>query len=402
MDNVKPKKLTAKEKELFMKGVKKAAFQVINKNPFMSNFISDLNIDETLPFAMGTDSVKIYINPHKCIEMDIPTLGGVLIHEAGHGLLMHIPRAKNRDHKLWNIATDITINNMILDGDFGNTFKLPEWVYKNYYMRKYNAEQIYRILLNNQQGKDNNEREKELAEKVLKDAGDYGDGNGDNSVVKRIDAHFVPKSKEEAKRIAEVNLSRITSAKMMGNIPANINRAITELTEPKIDWKTVLKKFMSNVVKDDYGNKFNHYYMQNNIYLKTLHNNSASVVVAVDTSGSISNKEIMLAMAEVKSILNASGTKLKVIYCDSEINKVVDSLNIKDIQNAIAGGGGTDFRPVFEYLKSNSIRPDLLIYFTDLYGSFPKQSGGFNTLWITTSEGEKAPFGKTLCIKGVN
>ena len=120
-----------------------------------------------------------------------------------------------------------------------------------------------------------------------------------------------------------------------------------------------------------------------------------NLVIAIDTSGSISNDDLKGFFSEINSILNCVDEyKIFLIQCDAKIQSIDEYLSPKKIdikELKIKGRGGTDFRPVFEYMRENNILYPL-IYFTDLMGTFPDYFPSFPVLWVT-KEGGEVPFG---------
>jgi predicted metal-dependent peptidase len=118
------------------------------------------------------------------------------------------------------------------------------------------------------------------------------------------------------------------------------------------------------------------------------------IAIAVDTSGSITMQMLSRFFAEISSIIEiCKPEKVYLMYCDSEINGEVLELNQYDLplKPEIRGGGGTAFKPVFDYIERKSLDLEWLVYITDLYGTFPEEPN-YPVLWARTSDVE-APFG---------
>ena len=120
------------------------------------------------------------------------------------------------------------------------------------------------------------------------------------------------------------------------------------------------------------------------------------IVVAIDTSGSITQKQLGQFAAEIHK-LNHLVDKITAITCDAQIHETVEVYQMQDILSQIKfkGGGGTAFEPVFEWVEKHGQTPDLLIYLTDSYGSFPQKVPHYPTLWVLTQEEHyDIPFGE--------
>jgi predicted metal-dependent peptidase len=123
-------------------------------------------------------------------------------------------------------------------------------------------------------------------------------------------------------------------------------------------------------------------------------------VIAVDTSGSIDRKALNHFAAEASGVLGAYDTTVRVIYCDTKVQKeeVFTKADLPMKMKPV-GGGGTDFRPAFKYVDKKGYTPACLIYFTDMYGDFPRQEPDYPVMWLTATERKTAPFGQTVLFK---
>jgi len=118
----------------------------------------------------------------------------------------------------------------------------------------------------------------------------------------------------------------------------------------------------------------------------------------VDTSCSIGQKTLDQVMAELSSIVVDFRCEIYLVWCDSRIHGIERFQDGYLPERLIPkGGGGTDFRPVFEWVDGESIDPSCLIYFTDLCGDFPESGPMYPVLWITEGKALKeVPFGEVI------
>ena len=131
---------------------------------------------------------------------------------------------------------------------------------------------------------------------------------------------------------------------------------------------------------------------------------SAEVVIAIDTSGSISEADFSEFMSEVQSMHSlAPGTRMTVMTCDADVHEVIECDDFEQLKEQIKfkGGGGTDFRPVWKKVRELHPTAEYLVYFTDGYGEFPDvNDSGMDVLWVSTGEKFKVPFGDVVSMKG--
>jgi len=121
--------------------------------------------------------------------------------------------------------------------------------------------------------------------------------------------------------------------------------------------------------------------------------------VALDTSGSVTDDEMREFLTEVDALKAQVRAEVTLHACDNKLAQdgpwrfaMWQSLELPD---SISGGGGTDFRPVFDWLEADRIEPDLLVYFTDAEGRFPETEPSFATIWLVKGKAP-VPFGARI------
>ena len=175
-------------------------------------------------------------------------------------------------------------------------------------------------------------------------------------------------------------------------------RAIRSQTEAKLDWREVLRRYLSAAARSDYAwTPPNRRYIAQGLYLPSLKSETLGpIVVAVDTSGSIDDGTLAAFSAEIAGILeDAAPECVHVIYCDhavagSQLFEPGDPVALKAL-----GGGGTAFKPVFDWIAEHDIQPACAVYLTDLHGSAFGPAPDYPVLWVSTGRDE-APFGEVL------
>lgn len=375
--------LTAGEK------ISKAKTKLVLSHPFFAVFVLKLKFieDERCP-TMWTDGKSLGYGKAFVENLTVDEAVGVIVHELEHITFLHPLRMGSRNKIKWNVACDLAINQHVLAAGF----KLPEGVLNDPKFRNMEAEKIYNKL-------------PEMTLFLVPGQGECGIGevrtptNADGSALSESQI------KEAVADIKTTIAVAAQLAKKQGNLPAGFERWIKEILEPKINWKAVLQEFVTQSSRNDYSWKRpNRRFIQLGTFLPILEKPElGELVVAIDTSGSLNDKELAEIASEVRAIMSVYSVKLYVIYCDSSVHPPVDEFTSgEDVEMKMRGGGGTDYRPVFKYIEKETIQPVCLLYFTDgCCDSFPKTDPGYRTLWVLTekNEGFKNPFGDTTYIR---
>jgi len=333
-------------------------------------------------------------NPAFVDSLSMDQLKGVLCHEVMHCALGHMSRRGDRNPIGWNIAADYAVNPIIR-----NKYSLPGGALFNPDWVNLSVEDIYSKIPKDEKSGQDKGKGKGKGQGQDVDPGGCGAvedlKNEDGSQASAAD-----KSQSESEwKVAAVQAAQ--QAKSFGDLPAGIDRIIEEILNPKIDWREVLKRFVDTSAKNDYS-LFppNRRHIHNGLFLPSCKSNEiGSIVIAVDTSGSISQSQLNEFSSELFSIISDFSAEIHVLYCDTKIQKE-EFYSSGDLPSSLKarGGGGTDFRPVFNWIEEHGLIPSCLIYFTDLYGSFPEEIPFYPVLWIVNSSEESIPFGELLKI----
>lgn len=342
------------------------------KASFFGNLATRLkliNADEWCGTA-ATDGRNFYYNS-RFVEMlrpkEIEFLFG---HEVLHCVYDHFGRRGDRDPKIWNIANDFCVNADLKKHNVGELITTVPCLYD----RKYegmSSEEVYDDLMQNAQKINMNDLIDKMIDEHLDGEGD-GDGEGDQEGKgrPRLSAEDRAKIRDEIK---EAMLAAASATQDAGNIPAGVKRMINDLTEPKMNWRELLRMQLESTIKSDYT------WMRSS--RKGWHMDAVmpgmkldpmiDIAVALDASGSISESMLKDFLSEIQGIMDSfPAYKIHVVTFDTEAYNPAqyDSENLDSICDyEIKGGGGTDFDCVYNYLKENEIEPKRLIMFTDGY-----------------------------------
>lgn len=357
----------------------------------------DIVEDTHIP-TMATNGRKLYYNPEFVSSLSSAELEGVIAHEVMHCVMLHMTRKQNRHHIKWNYACDYAINPIVKDSGF----TLPGDCLFDKKYHEMSAEKIYEILpeqaslnvsLNGTKGGSYDGHHKSQVGSVKDPDQGQSEGDGDNQLGGSSN-----KSLEKEWKTATAQAAQ--QCKACGNLPGCIQEMINDILNPKIDWRAQLRSFVENTARNDYMMlPPNKRFIQQGLYLPSLRSEELQpIVIAVDTSGSISTEDLKQFSGEINCILEDYHTEVHVIYCDASVNKVVtfDSNNLPFYIERV-GGGGTDFKPPFQYVEDNQLTPSCLIYLTDLEcNSYPSPEPPYPTLWAYLNGYRKNKLAKEL------
>jgi len=355
-----------------------------------------INADEWCATA-ATDGRNFYYNT-RFIKMLKPKEVEFLFgHEVLHVVYDHFGRRGDRHPMLSNVAADYCVNADLKKHRVGEFITSVPCLYESKY-EGMSYEEVYDDLYKNAEKIDINDLIQKLLDDHMEDDGDDSDSDGENqdgnNRVKR------PKLTEEEKAAIrdEIKEAMLSAAQTCdaGNIPAGVKRIIQDLTEPKMNWRELIRQQIESTVKSDFT------------WLRTSRKGwdmdavmpgmktqeAIDICVMIDMSGSISDAQGRDFVSEVKGIMETFEDYRIHIGCfDTEVYnmEMYTADNLEDIaEYKLAGGGGTDFDCFFDYFKKEEIEPKKLVVFTDGY---PGGSWGdpnyCDTVWVI--HGDKNP-----------
>lgn len=357
--------------------------------------------------TMATNGKKIWIDEDFLAKLKLPEAVYVLCHEVGHAMWLHMPRGKAYmdsgigpdgkpfNPRVWNMAGDYVINDMLNEARVG---KMPSMglADKNIGTAEDMIDDVYRKLMEQQQQPPNGPGEGEPGDSGGGDQphNNQGpDGQSDGTLDTHVMDNEDTGSEVEWKRAVA---SAKDAAKSQGKMPAGLERFVDEFLRPKIPWTEKLRtKFIKKIGREakDWNKLHRRRYVMQGIVMPAYKGyGCGTVVFVVDTSGSMSDPEIAQGLSECDSILvDCNPEQVILIGCDATVETVHelgpgDSLVGNAPACTLGGGGGTSFIPPFEWCKENGIRPDCLVYFTDMGGSFPQDEYGFPVIWCATTD----------------
>lgn len=200
------------------------------------------------------------------------------------------------------------------------------------------------------------------------------------------------------------------AAKAMGTLPGHLKRFVDELLAPQVNWRDHIRMLVSGKI----GSRHETWSRPNRRRLVTQPlviipgkrgYGAERVVIGVDTSGSVTPDELTAFFSEISGVLkDCRPREIVVIGCDAHVDEddvhVVSNMDELDQTRlkGLGGGGGTSFVPVFDYVAEHDLRPECLIYCTDMMGRFPADKPAYDVIWCATTD-HTAPFGEHVRIK---
>lgn len=344
-----------------------ARVSLLIHQPFFGNMATRLILIRAEEWCdtAATDGRNFYYNPAFIESLTSRQLEFLFGHEVLHNCFEHLGRKEVRNHMLWNIACDYVVNQILIDNNIGKIIPdcLLDEKYKGWY-----AEQVYDDL-NEQYGKDGKTLE-ELIDKMIDEHLEtgYGSQETDNDGRPCIRESDRQKIKDEI-REAMIN----AAGQSAGKLPAGIKRLVENLTQPKMNWREILRQTMQSTITSNFS------YMRPNrktqydgiVIPGVVKGETVSVCVAIDASGSITDKDAAVFLSEIRGIMDQYDSfEVRVWSFDTKVyNDQTFTADDNDIERyEIKGGGGTSINANWTYMKENDIDPKLFIMFTDGYG----------------------------------
>ena len=384
------------------------------RHPFFGNMATRLRIqcaDDWCPTA-AVDGRNLYFNTQFFNALSNREIEFVIAHEILHCVFDHLIRREDRDALIYNIAADYIVNNILVRDRIGEKPKIID-CYQDFKYENWTSEEVYDDI----HKKYDEEELKQLGE-LLDEHVDWGkepgeeeqgqgaNGNGDGGTQKGKGRPTY--SDEELRKIRdEIKENMISAAQSAGagNVPAGVERMIKELTEPKMNWREILRQQIQSTIRDDYtfsrpGRKGWH---TGAILPGMNFQETIDLCICIDMSGSIGNEQAKDFLSEVKGIMDEYRDYNIKLWCfDTEVYNEADFSadggdSLEDYE--VKGGGGTDFMVNWTYMKENDIQPKKFLMFTDGYAWDSWGDEDYcDTVFVIHSNRDKnlqAPFGVT-------
>lgn len=390
-----------------------------------------------------TDAKKFYYNAEYIEEISSAHVQFVLSREALHCALSHFARRGHRIKHLWDLACDFAINPILVSE--GLEPPADVLVMKQY--DNMTAEEIYplledndndqeRDLQDNKDDEDDNDQGKDDKSKGAKGKSNKSDGNGGTpdqedqtsdqgaGGEKNENADQGGQAKpqlsennegsggaDEPQPLTETEKESLSiqwqqrmagaaqQAMAAGKLGESMMRLVDFLLQPQLPWRSLLARYMNAVARDDYTYSRPSSRRGDPALFPSLRSAQLNVTVALDISGSISDKEIKEFVSEIDAIKGSVRARVTLQACDAKLAEggpwEFEPWEEFSVSMKLKGGGGTKFTPIFDWVNMQDSMPDLLVYFTDAQGEFPKIEPPYPVIWLVKGK-TKVPFGQRI------
>lgn len=434
----------------------------VSSLPFIGILLLDLDVEATgpeIPVA-AVNYRNLYLNALK--EENQPTnpktgepIGiayhslnrkarqTILAHEIYHLVFEHLSIPSDFDPNISNIAMDAVINRILANssgqaydiaslpegcvipiGNYSNnytgftvgtgtnkrTFQIPDFDKKDWLPIYWDiVKQLEKEA--SQTGCQSREAIAKYVKEKAQSMGDSNPMNGDAGTTTDDEAGD-PEFTQQQARFRQKVASTYDQLKSMGNLPAELGRYVDSLTDAKVPWTAHLRKLLkTEIIKSDFSQKPNsrraHILPGTKkrppVFPTVESLTIGEVFLALDTSGSMSQKDIRDGLSEFAGMRQVQPFTLHFLSCDAAAYEVTTYSRHEEpdwLTMPIHGGGGTDFRPVFDliqqYRQDKGIRPALLVYFTDTMGAFPEEEPDYPVIWVCNYKNGSVPWGQLV------
>lgn len=402
------KEFSSAEKTKILDKLITARVGLLLRHPFFGNLATRMKLVDASDWCptLATDGRTFYFNYGFVNKLTPKECEFGFAHEVLHNVFDHLGRRDGRDPQLSNIAADYAVNQILKDERIGVVPSFLQIFQDDRYRGK-SYEEIYADIYERAEKIDINE----LGELLDEHLDGEGDGEGDGDEDGNKDGKGRPRiSAEERKKIRDEIKEAVVAAAQAagaGRVPAGIARLIKDFTEPKMDWRQLLRMNIQSILKSNFSFARPNRKSQHSgaILPGMMNEETIDVSVAIDMSGSISDAMAKDFLSEVKGIMDEYVDFKLDIWCfDTEIYNYAQFSgdNADEIMDyKCAGGGGTDFEANWQFMKDQDINPKKFIMFTDGYpcGSWGDEDYCDTLFIVHGNEAIIAPFGQTAHYK---
>lgn len=401
-----------------------ARTRLILDKPFLGALVLRLPVKAAKPDwcpTTATDARAFYYNPEYIGALSMDETQFVLAHEALHCALSHFARRQHRIRHKWDLACDYAVNPLLIDDGLKpppNALHIPQY-------KGMTAEEIYPLIDDSDDsqtldkhaydqdsqsnGSSSGMTEKDLDGREASEAQPESSDDGGGAQARQQDSSDgasadqpQPLTPDEQETLSVQWQQRMAGAAQQamqhGKLGGEMARMIDHLLQPQLPWRMLLARYMTAYARDDYS------YMrpsrrEGDYILPMLRSHQLEVAVAIDISGSLRDEEIAEFISEVDVLKGQVRARITLLPCDAKLCEgapwIFEPWEEFQRPEEMRGGGGTSFRPVFDWIEQRSERPDLLVYFTDAQGEFPAGAPHYPVIWLVKGR-SKVPWGQRI------
>lgn len=397
-----------------------ARTRLIMERPFLGALVMHLPLKPGGDWCTttGTDAQAFYFNPAFIENLNLAQTQFVLAHEAMHCAMGHPHRRNHRVKRRWDVACDHAVNLILIE----EGMKPPlHGILADQNFMTLSAEEIYPLIPedtpeesfdqhlfdsddeagaspDDSQRQDNPDAG-ESGGRGLEGQSEAEEKEGSGSQASQKPNELSPSEREE---LAEQWKNRLAaaaqSARQAGKLSQSMMRWVDGLLAPSLPWRALLARFFAVNQRDDYSWR-RPSRREGDALLPRLSSEGIEVVAAIDTSGSIGDDELRQFVSELDALKGQVRARVTLLACDDHIAENApwefEPWDTMQLPAGISGGGGTDFRPVFDWVEHENRSPNMLVYFTDAEGDFPKTPPNYPVIWLVKGKGA-VPWGERV------
>jgi predicted metal-dependent peptidase len=405
--DTKRKEFSQSEKNKIVEKLVTARIGLLLRHPFFGNMATRMKLIDASEWCstLATDGRNFYYSNDFVNELTSKECEFGFAHEVLHNIFDHLDRRNGRDKNLSNIAADYAVNQILKDERIGEVPKMIQ-IFQDHKYRGWSYEQIYNDLEKNSIKININD----LGE-LLDDHLDAEDSDGNSNEDQDDNSNGRPKLTDEQKKQIrdEIKEAMIAAAQSAGasRIPAGVQRLIQVFTEPKMDWRQMLRMNIQSILKSNFSfSRPNRKSQHSGAVLPGMMNEETiDISVAIDMSGSISDVMANDFLSEVKGIMDEYVDFKLDLWCfDTEVYnyaRFTGDTADEIMSYECKGGGGTDFETNWNFMKDQGIEPKRFIMFTDGYpcGTWGDENYCDTLFIVHGNDSIVSPFGQTAYYK---
>ncbi len=344
--------------------------------------------------TVATDARAFYFNPDFIDSLTFAESQFVLAHEALHCALLHFDRARHRVRRRWDRACDYAVNQLLVD----DGMQRPTGALIDPTYRGLAAEEIYPLLDPERDEPPLDEHWFGAGAESIPHLGAAGASDAETLVDPAfLDAHrdgfdevltraaMVAPSDSLATLWRDRMAASGIEAASVGRLGSVFRAMLDDFLQPRLPWRALLARFLMTLAHDDYSFQ-RRSRREGAAILPGLASGGVTLVLALDTSGSISPQDFAEFVAEVDALKGQIRARVTLLACDASLAPGApwrfEPWEPLALPPGLGGGGGTRFTPVFDWLADEPVRPDAVLYFTDALGEFPSHAPAYPVLWL--------------------